>query len=240
MTVRVAGTRPARRHVLPRPWGTCGRAGSRRPTRSRYQIGSRQHTKRARWWRTSPLSCSIGKVRSLPVKSCPSGMSRWKPSQSSVRKMLPSIPTLSSSRRQVASSRPPSSQAKVRRATGSKARQSQTSFFLGRQSWLEQVLLEPGEIGVRVAPEPAAHDPRPARRSRPARSSDHRRRSAAASSRAETGRARVTTPATSRTAPRSTSAGEAALRPVARRSWWRCAPNSCSSPLLVRGRPSTR
>src|SRR3954463_5857262 len=76
------------------------------------------------------------------------------------------------------------------------------------------------------------------RRSRPARSSDHRRRSAAASSRAVTGRARVTTPATSRTAPRSTGAGEAALRPVARRSWWRCAPNGCSRALLVRGKPS--
>src|SRR5205085_960546 len=47
VTVRVAGTRPARPHVLPRPWWTCGRAGSRRPTRSRYQIGSRQHTKGA-------------------------------------------------------------------------------------------------------------------------------------------------------------------------------------------------
>src|SRR5215213_9001687 len=43
--------------------------------------------------------------------------------------MLPSMPTLSSRRRQVASSRPPSSQAKVRRATGSWARQSQTLFF---------------------------------------------------------------------------------------------------------------
>src|SRR4051812_35720990 len=85
--------------------------------------------KRARWWRTSLLSCSIGKVRSLPVNSCSSGISRWKPSQSSVRKTLPSIPILSSSRRQVASSRPPSSQARVRRATGSQARQSRTLFF---------------------------------------------------------------------------------------------------------------
>src|SRR4051794_8390026 len=42
VTVRVAGTRPARPHVLPRPRWTYGRAGSRRPTRSRYQIGSRQ------------------------------------------------------------------------------------------------------------------------------------------------------------------------------------------------------
>src|ERR671929_231878 len=75
------------------------------------------------------LSCSIGKVRSLPVKSCSSGISRWKPSQSSVEKTAPSTPTLSRSRRQVASSRPPSSQAGVRRATGSKARQSQTLFF---------------------------------------------------------------------------------------------------------------
>src|SRR5690349_19294308 len=33
---------------------------------------------------------------------------------------------------------------------------------LGRQSWLEQALLQLGEEGVRVAPEPAAHDPRPA------------------------------------------------------------------------------
>src|SRR3954454_22065709 len=48
---------------------------------------------------------------------------------SSVRKIRPSMPTLSRSRRQVASSRPPSSQARVRRATGSKARQSQTLFF---------------------------------------------------------------------------------------------------------------
>src|SRR4051812_43812266 len=39
------------------------------------------------------------------------------------------MPTLSRSRRQVASSRPPNSQARVRRATGSKARQSQTLFF---------------------------------------------------------------------------------------------------------------
>jgi hypothetical protein len=45
VTVRVARTRPARRHVLPRPRWTCGRAGSRRPARSRHQIGSRQHTK---------------------------------------------------------------------------------------------------------------------------------------------------------------------------------------------------
>src|SRR4051794_11743143 len=75
------------------------------------------------------LSCSIGKVRSLPVKSRSAGISRWKPSQSSVRKTRPSMPTLSRSRRQVASSRPPNSQARVRRATGSKARQSQTLFF---------------------------------------------------------------------------------------------------------------
>src|SRR3954453_22393503 len=45
VTVRVAGTRPARPLVLPRRWWPCGRAASRRPTRSRYQIGSRQHTK---------------------------------------------------------------------------------------------------------------------------------------------------------------------------------------------------
>src|SRR4051795_6264859 len=75
------------------------------------------------------LSCSIGKVRSLPVKSCSAGISRGKPSQSSVRKIRPSMPTLSRSRRQVASSRPPNSQARVRRATGSKARQSRTLFF---------------------------------------------------------------------------------------------------------------
>ena len=65
MTVRVAGTRPARRHVLPRPWWTCGRAGSRRPTRSRYQIGSRQHTKGAvenangRLWRDLPRDLDL-------------------------------------------------------------------------------------------------------------------------------------------------------------------------------------
>src|SRR3954467_161592 len=75
------------------------------------------------------LSCSIGKVRSLPVKSCSAGISRWKPSQSSVPKARPSMPTLSRSRRQVASSRPPNSQARVRRAAGSKARQSRTLFF---------------------------------------------------------------------------------------------------------------
>src|SRR4051812_16303901 len=45
VTVRVAGTRPAGRHVPPRPRRTRGRAGSRRPTRPRYRIGSRQHTK---------------------------------------------------------------------------------------------------------------------------------------------------------------------------------------------------
>src|SRR4051812_49610214 len=45
VTVRVAGTRPAGRHVPPRPRWTRGRAGSRRPTRSRYRIGSRQHSK---------------------------------------------------------------------------------------------------------------------------------------------------------------------------------------------------
>ena len=45
VTVRVAGTRPAGRHVLPRPRWTYGKAGSRRPTRSRYQIRPRQHTK---------------------------------------------------------------------------------------------------------------------------------------------------------------------------------------------------
>src|SRR3954468_7322757 len=39
------------------------------------------------------------------------------------------MPTLSRSRRQVASSRPPNFQARVRRAAGSKARQSQTLFF---------------------------------------------------------------------------------------------------------------
>ena len=47
MTVRVAGTRPAGRQVFARPCWTYGTAGSRRPTRSRYQIGSRQHTKGA-------------------------------------------------------------------------------------------------------------------------------------------------------------------------------------------------
>src|SRR4051795_10483358 len=93
------------------------------------EVTLERRRKRARWWRTSLLSCSIGKVKSLPVKGCSAGISRWKPSQSSVRKTLPSTPTLSSSRRQVASSRPPSSQAKVRRATGSKARQTQTLFF---------------------------------------------------------------------------------------------------------------
>src|SRR3954470_9030645 len=77
------------------------------------------------------LSCSIGKVRSLPVKSCSAGISRWKPSRSSVTKTWPSMPTLSRSRRQVASSRPPSSRARVRRATGSKARQTQALFFSG-------------------------------------------------------------------------------------------------------------
>jgi IS30 family transposase len=47
VTVRVARTRPAGRHVLPRPRWTYGKAGSRRPTRSRYRIGPRQHTKGA-------------------------------------------------------------------------------------------------------------------------------------------------------------------------------------------------
>ena len=44
VTVRVRGTRPAGLRVFARPWWTCRTAGSRRPTRSRYQIGSRQHT----------------------------------------------------------------------------------------------------------------------------------------------------------------------------------------------------
>src|SRR3954465_5781801 len=43
-------------------------------------------------------------------------------------------PPLVRSRRQVPSSRPPSSQARVRRATGSKARQSQTLFFYRSRS----------------------------------------------------------------------------------------------------------
>jgi hypothetical protein len=44
VTVRVARTRPAEHRVFARPWWTYGTAGSRRPTRSWYQIGSRQHT----------------------------------------------------------------------------------------------------------------------------------------------------------------------------------------------------
>src|SRR3954452_15169299 len=63
------------------------------------EVTLERRRKRARWWRTSPLSCSIAKVRSLPAKCCSSGMSRRKPSQSSVTKTLPSTPTLSSSRR---------------------------------------------------------------------------------------------------------------------------------------------
>src|SRR5436309_15355010 len=62
------------------------------------------------------------------MKCRSSGISRRKPSHSSVTKTCPSMPTLSRSRRQVASQRPPTSQARVRRATGSKARQSQTFF----------------------------------------------------------------------------------------------------------------
>src|SRR5215218_4331037 len=46
VTVRVARTRPAGHRVLARPWWTYGTAGSRQPTRSWYQIGSRQHTNR--------------------------------------------------------------------------------------------------------------------------------------------------------------------------------------------------
>jgi hypothetical protein len=44
VTVRVARTRPAGRRVLARPRWTHGTAGSRRPARSRYRIGSCQHT----------------------------------------------------------------------------------------------------------------------------------------------------------------------------------------------------
>ena len=44
VTVQVARTGPAGRRVFARPCWTHGKAGSRRPTRSRYQIGSRQHT----------------------------------------------------------------------------------------------------------------------------------------------------------------------------------------------------
>src|SRR3954447_14552053 len=97
------------------------------------EVTLERRRKRARWWRMSPSSCSIGKVRSLPMNSRSSGISRWKPSRSSVTKTCPSMPTLSSSRRQVASSRPPSSQARVRRATGSKARQTRTLFFPVRE-----------------------------------------------------------------------------------------------------------
>src|SRR3954454_19228672 len=78
VTVRVAGTRPARPLVLPRPWWTCGRAGSRRPTRSRYQIGSRQHTKgergvdgtkKVKGIKRHLLTCSFGFVLAVLVSA---------------------------------------------------------------------------------------------------------------------------------------------------------------------------
>ena len=70
VTVRVAGTRPAGRHALPRPRWTCGRAGSSRPARSRHQIGSRQHTKGA-------VENLNGRAQhSLPRESPPEALAR--------------------------------------------------------------------------------------------------------------------------------------------------------------------
>src|SRR3954471_5642217 len=45
------------------------------------EVTLERRRKRARWWRTSLLSCSVGKVRSLPVNSCSAGIRRWKPSR---------------------------------------------------------------------------------------------------------------------------------------------------------------
>ncbi len=65
------------------------------------------------------LSRSIGTVRSLPVNSRASGIRRWYLSQSSVTKVMPFVPVLSRSLRQVASSRRPKTQATVRPLKGS-------------------------------------------------------------------------------------------------------------------------
>src|ERR671932_688958 len=121
------------------------------------EVTFERRRKRARWWRTSPLSCSIGKVRSLPTKCRSSGINRRKPSHSSVTKTCPSMPILSRSRRQVASSRPPSSQARARRATGSKARQIQTLLALvGFRGGERGLCDQTGDEGAeeRLAPAP--------------------------------------------------------------------------------------
>src|SRR3954464_10029225 len=73
-----------------------------------------------------------------------------------------------------------------------------------------------------------------------ARVSRHLTRSTAARSWALIGAMRVSVAARTRTEPRTTRLGEATLRPVVRRSWWRWAPKNCSRSLLVADRPGTR
>ena len=72
---------------------------------------------RARWCLTSELSCSIGNVKSFPVKSWSSGIILWYTSQSSVKKNLPLSPILSISCLQVFSPRSPNTHPRVRRVT---------------------------------------------------------------------------------------------------------------------------
>src|SRR5512145_3293549 len=73
-----------------------------------------------------------------------------------------------------------------------------------------------------------------------ARVSRHLTISTAARSWALIGARRVSVAARTRTEPRTTRLGDATLRPVVRRSWWRWAPKNASRSLLVGGKPGTR
>ncbi len=112
-------------------------------------------------------------------------------------------------------------------------------FFLGRQSWLAEELFEPAEVGGGIAAEPRPQHPgvptalEAGAHLAPARPID-------------TGQI-AGVPAAQ---PGGQTGGEphraaqhgaelSALRPVARRSWRRYEPNSCSRSLSVRGRSAT-
>jgi hypothetical protein len=99
-------------------------------------------------------------------------------------------------------------------------------FFLGRQSRLSRELLEACEVGIGVAPEAALERPGVAARIEPAADVPPalpihpgkiaRGRRAEPRGRGGDG---ATAALCCTTGPRSTAAGEAVLRPVARRSW---------------------
>jgi hypothetical protein len=88
-----------------------------------------RRTNRAARLRISLLVCSIGTVRSFPVKRRSSGISRWNPSQLSVTKEHEPSSTFSISCWQWESLRSPNFHPRGRRDTPSMARQIQTLFF---------------------------------------------------------------------------------------------------------------